>query len=205
MSRARSAGRLQRLIDVAAVLGVLIIVAEPGRSAGISDSLSIAGIITIGQPLTVPECRSTPPVGDADFGGGSACASTDKELGDQFKTIWFRGQPPPVGFMMRASVENGTVTGSSFETLGVSDQADVLARLKAKYGEPTVLETRLLQNALGVRVTSYYAEWETRTVYVQFDGVTDTMDRGWVQIETATDHVAQLKARKRFARGRPKL
>jgi hypothetical protein len=199
----RHRGRL--CLAFVAVLGVLIVVTAPGGSAHIDDSLSIAGVITIGQPLTVPECRSSPPVGAADFGGGSVCVSTDKELGDQFKTVWFRNQPPPVGFLMRAAVDNGIVTGFSFETLGAKDQADVLAQLKAKYGRPAVLERRLLQNAFGVQVTSYYAEWYTRTVYVQFDGVTDTIDRGWVQIETAADHAAQLKARERFARERPKL
>jgi hypothetical protein len=175
-------------------------------SANINDSmLSVAGVITIGTPLSVPECRSSSPIGASDFGGGHVCASIDKELGNEFKRIWFLGQPPPVGFLMRTSVHDGIVTGVSFETLGVRDQADVLSRLKEKYGRPTVFEHRLLKNAFGVRVTSYYAEWATHIVYVQFDGATDTIDRGWVQIETAAAHGEQLKARKEFTRSQPRL
>jgi hypothetical protein len=106
---------------------------------------------------------------------------------------------------MRTRLKNGIVAGISFETLGAKDQVQEMARLRAKYGNPTVLQHRLLENAFGVQVTSLYAEWEGRQVYVQFDGITDTLDRGWVQIETAADRAEQLKARKELARERPKL
>ena len=208
---ARSAGCLHRWVAAARVvfvgtLGVLVIIAAAAQGADPVDLLSIAGVITIGPPLTLPECRSSPPVGGADYGGGNVCVSTDKELGDpSFKTVWFRDQPPPIGFHMRTRLKDGIVAGISFETLGAKDQVQEMARLRAKYGNPTVLQHRLLENAFGVRVTSLYAEWEGRQVYVQFDGITDTLDRGWVQIETAADRAKQLKARKELARERPKL
>jgi hypothetical protein len=190
---------------VSALIIFIACAAASALAASPDDPLTIAGVITIGQPLSIPECHSKAPVGAADFGGGTVYASTDEELGEAFKTVWFRGEPPPVGFHMRVSVQNGVVTGASFETLGVKDQEDVLNRLKAKFGKPSLLERRILQNAFGVRVNSYYAEWEKLEVYVQFDGVTDRIDRGWVMVETAADRAAQLKARKQYAHQRPRL
>lgn len=209
MNPAVSVKAPRRLLQISKTVFLLIAsiacAATTAWAASLDDTLTIAGVITIGQPLSIPECHSKAPVGTADFGGGTVCAITDEELGEDFKTVWFRGEPPPIGFHMRVSVHNGVVTGASLETLGVKDQEDVLDRLKAKYGRPSLLEHRTLQNAFGVRVNSYYAEWEEREVYVQFDGVTDRFDRGWVMVETAADRAAQLKARKQYARQRPGL
>ena len=189
---------------LAAIISGLAALFAASESLQAADDLSIGGV-TLGQPLAIAECRSSPPIAPADYVNGE-CASTEPDLDDpSIKLVWFEGRPPPIGFAMRVYISNGLVDSVSFETLGARDEADVLAALRKKYGQPQTLVRSVVQNAFGVRAVKYHAEWLSRRVFAEFDGIADRIDRGWVKVEPATNHFQQLEERKKFLHARPPL
>jgi hypothetical protein len=180
---------------------------QPAWQLAAADDLTIAGV-TIGMPLAVPECRSYPPAAPAapaDYAGGQ-CAGMDRALDDpSIKLVFFQGHAPPIGFGMRVYLKNGVVSAISFETRGADDQASVMAALRKKFGKPQTFDQQEVQNAFGRRGIRYYAEWLNQRAYVEFRGLTDKFDEGWVRIHSAAAEAVQREERKKLLRERPQL
>ncbi len=68
-----------------------------------------------------------------------------------------------------------------------------MVRLREKFGPPTTFEVVPMQNAYGVKVSKYKAVWDNSQVYVDFDGITDKVDEGWVSIKSAVARTKFLK------------
>jgi hypothetical protein len=190
-----------KTIAAAAIVSVFGV----GSARAADNQLTVAGF-TLGQPLPAAQCKSYPPTADSDYTAGR-CWGTERATNDEhIKLVFFNGAPPPIGFAMRAYTDaNGMLDGLSFETRGVSDEEDVLRALRAKYGKPNVLQTKQFMTGFGARAKGYHAEWSSGQVYVEFDGINDRLDRGWVKIDTAAEHAAHLDAQRRFLQNAPHL
>ena len=78
---------------------------------------------------------------------------------------------------------NGVLIGLHFLTPGVSAQETALEQLKQKYGEPTSLSTRTVQNAFGAKFEAISAVWELKGLRVSFEGVTGKIETGEVLVD----------------------
>jgi hypothetical protein len=79
--------------------------------------------------------------------------------------------------------ENGVLIGLHFLTPGVNAQDLALAQLKEKYGTPTLLEKRGIQNIAGATFQAISAQWKFKDIQVSFEGVTGKIETGEVYID----------------------
>src|SRR5207248_1922437 len=104
--------------------------------------------------------------------------------------IWFPSKESPQllngDLRINAILIDGALEGAVFGTAGGSDtnsQLAVIRELTSKYGKPKSLRKDLLQNAFGMKVYGYTAQWRLSGLTVNFDGAAD-MNGGWLQIFT---------------------
>jgi hypothetical protein len=87
------------------------------------------------------------------------------------------------------SVIDGRVQGISFHTVGLSAQSLVLAALTKKYGKPSTDRMVSKQNSYGAKYDSVVAVWTlTDLITAKFEGVAESLNDGFVKIETPLEH-----------------
>lgn len=171
--------------------------------------------VPLGQPLVVPEC----PKSRADhyeFMPDRLCfqhrflgAVTTTDTSQPYSVIllfphseWpkvLRGRKPTLHIIA------GNVEGISFETSGIDDQDEVLAALKAKYGEPLVLDPQTVQNRMGASFNVFTAAWATETITVSYASTAGRVDSGLVKIQTLKAEAYEKRAQQQSDAARRSL
>jgi hypothetical protein len=108
------------------------------------------------------------------------------------------------GLQADAQVVNGTLESVWFITRGLQSQDLALATLEEKYGKPTRLKEDRKQNAFGAFFISHYAEWRFANLTVVFWGAVDSVDHGFIRIDTKKGSAFRAASLKSFNAG-PKL
>lgn len=184
---------MKRMITVVAALAFLA-AAAPAQTN--TADMTVFGF-RLGEKLSLPECahlkKSTLYLGN----DSSPCferlllpsdkAKWSAPVADETVQIRFPfGRQPSLisGLEIVGQVIAGNLEGLGFNTSGLSAQDRTLAALKDKYGEPAKLLTETKVNALGARFDSMVATWGFENLTVVFQGTTDRIDSGLVNIDT---------------------
>lgn len=117
------------------------------------------------------------------------------------RVIWPLNAYPEVSRFSNAGVLvlDGTIHRVWFWTRGLKFQQDDLARLIDKFGKPTKVDRKNLQNAFGASFESMSASWDLGDSVVSFESYTDDINTGMLVLETnegAEAYRARLNARK---------
>lgn len=167
---------------------------------------NVFGLMKIGEPFTLAECPS------ASYGGykitvekpcwkriGASSDFRDKKkkkkdapttapspMNDTvFVTFPFDEQP---ALSSRSEIVvlivDGALEGLGFNTSGIGNQEYVLAKLKEKYGEPSVYKPLTLQNRLGATFDALEAVWTFDNLIVRFSSAENSLDSGLVNIDS---------------------
>jgi len=88
------------------------------------------------------------------------------------------------GLGISVLIIDGNLEGVGFNTRGVDNADWALKRLKEKYGEPTAVVPRTVQNRMGAAFEAFTASWELPGLYVHFESVSTSLDSGLVNIDT---------------------
>jgi len=102
-------------------------------------------------------------------------------------TIFFPiGQDPSMisGRTILGQLVEGNLESIGFSTRGIENQDEILASLVAKYGDAGTLTEEEKQNAFGATFDSHLAIWSFSNLSVIFQGTTDRVDAGAVNIDT---------------------
>jgi hypothetical protein len=83
-----------------------------------------------------------------------------------------------------AWIAEGKIESVCFDTRGLSDQNQILSALKEKYGRPSSTSEIKKQNTFGATFDSHFAVWKFANLTVIFQGTTDRVDGGLVNIDT---------------------
>jgi hypothetical protein len=79
---------------------------------------------------------------------------------------------------------DGALEAITISTQGdPSSQESVLRLLTGKYGKPSSVRKRVLQNAFGAKFSSYVAIWQFNKLVVYYDGGT-SISNGSIEIST---------------------
>lgn len=157
-----------------------------GSTLNIPDEpVTIAGI-PIGQPFKLKECRTDKfglPVDTRD----KPCWERpyEHQIGKRrdYEILWPNDNRPLGATSVHAFIDKNRLVGISLGTSGVLDQTRVLQALEEKFGPPTSLERRRVENAFGAKFDTYLASWSTSKISVVFQGMYE-FDKGYVLIET---------------------
>ncbi len=87
-------------------------------------------------------------------------------------------------YEMFALVLDGNLEGIGFNTSGVSNAEIVLQKLKEKYGSPSTLIPKKVQNRLGASFDAFDAVWNLQDLVVLFQSVRSSLDSGLINIDT---------------------
>lgn len=82
------------------------------------------------------------------------------------------------------SALDGKVENITLFTEGNSVQDDALAALTKKFGKPNNFKTIMLQNSFGAGSIGYRARWLKGDVMVIFEGISDRINFGKIEIST---------------------
>ena len=95
-------------------------------------------------------------------------------------------QRPPIisGLKITAQIVDGNLESIGFNTMGLQTQDQTLSALKEKYGDPTSLAELKKQNNFGATFDSHFSVWKFEKFTVVFQGTTDRVDSGLVNIDT---------------------
>ncbi len=117
----------------------------------------------------------------------------DGPLGDEkLEIIFANGQEPASFSYIVVYTRSGKVAFLQAETGGISTQAHDLAQVTEKFGEPTRLRVKTVQNNMGVEYEGLIAEWELPSkTYVRLEspatGVGSRgVDKGYLVVQSAT-------------------
>lgn len=88
------------------------------------------------------------------------------------------------GSAILAWISEGTLESVCFDTRGLSDQDQILSELKEKYGRPSSTTEIKKQNSFGATFLSHNVVWKFANLTVVFQGTTDRIDSGLVNIDT---------------------
>lgn len=117
------------------------------------------------------------------------------------------GDAPTYVARQRATilVIDGLVEGIEFDTTGISVQHSALSALKAKFGEPTKFEPKVLQNRMGAKYETFDAAWSLPNLEVNFYGTMSRIDSGEVSILTSKGHDYRKRDRDSSMKNRRQL
>lgn len=161
--------------------------------------------VALAEPFSIPECKRS-SIG-YEYAGKSVCfkrlfdrtKSTAPVTDETVSIVFPLSETPPLlsGNTMTGLIMEGRLEGVGFNTRGIRNQDEVLAALKAKYGEPSGFDPHKVQNRMGASFDTFNALWTTPTLDVMYQSVTTTVDSGLVTVDTkkgAAWRVEQLKA-----------
>ncbi len=157
-----------------------------------SRAESIFGI-ELGAPFTLRNCDKA----DTDMGenkGAGLCNDKHLESTAPWGAIRHNISKPfsmtqfaPWGFQpygFSVTEFEGVVTDITIATYGYDWQEDVLKDLITKFGKPTTIKRVLFQNLFGVKINGIKAHWVKPTYSVEFKGVSEARDTGFIIITT---------------------
>lgn len=87
-------------------------------------------------------------------------------------------------YEMFALVLDGNLEGIGFNTAGIRNAEMVLEKLKEKYGSPSTLVPKKVQNRLGASFDAFDAVWNLQDLVVLFQSVRSSLDSGLINIDT---------------------
>lgn len=163
------------------------LIAAPALAA---EPIAVFGI-TIGSPLTLPECGTRIIAGRTVYNSTHQAVCSEAARPDQTTAdvSWSRvnfpaDQAPLIAKWpyVNAYIYRGVVEGIEFPTAGISSQDVVLDQLRQKFGQPTSLRSVTVQNAMGATFQSHEAEWRLPALRVTFRGSVRSLDMGKVEI-----------------------
>jgi hypothetical protein len=156
----------------------------------VAADLSVFGI-NIGKPLDLPDCEQDGKMDLLNI--KSACVigknTIKKAWGTDDVSFAFPQEALPsyvksLSMGLGAELIDGNVESIAFGTNGESVQDDVFSDLKKKFGKPTSFRKVPLQNRFNVKVIGLEARWHKNGIYVEFNGIEDSIDWGRVEIST---------------------
>lgn len=177
----------------ALLLTVALTMAAPTPQGQPAELPTIVGI-PLGKPLTLPICPAdqhgvaVEPVTDLCYEN----AGVTKAENDWWFDLPEGGSTPPsIRPAGRIHVDDGVVTEIRVWTRGVEGQDQVMDLLTAKFGRPTLVRGRAVQNRMGAQFTSTFATWERPGFLVTFDATGKDLDDGMIFVETAAHAAAE--------------
>jgi hypothetical protein len=186
----------------ALIAGAIIGLLSMGTSAQTRIGAQSVFGFSLGEKLAMPECpfdtQNKFYVDDsrvAAFEGKALSKTTcfehwDNALagqpaGTERVGIKFpEGESPSIAAGVSALLIDGRLESVSIDTAGLSNQDQVMAALKQKYGAPTSTNETKKQNSFGAVFNSHFAVWKFANLTVVFKGTTSHIDSGLVNIET---------------------
>ena len=173
------------------LIGILSLVATVVAGAAKAEAPPVLGM-QLGKPLALPQCEH-------DVIVAAVCQRTDLP-GPDAGVWWIRvpiGGTTP-GFIQApdagcVGVKDGVVNEIVLWTSGVDGQDQALELLSEKFGKPTSLTRRSVQNRMGAKFEAIAAFWARPGYEITLDGVGHDLDGGTVTIET-DDHFKQRMA-----------
>ena len=184
---------MRRILSIVGLIGFLAV----GAFAQVKTADSTVFGLRLSERFSLPECthlkKSELYLGnDTVVCFERLIASSEKgkwksPIVDETVTIRFPfGRGPALSSSDRISgqIVDGNLESIGFNTLGLTVQGATLGALKAKYGEPTKTAEETKQNALGATFDSQVAVWEFENLTVIFQGMTDRIDSGLVNVDT---------------------
>lgn len=160
----------------------------------------------LGKPLDLPECpfKMSSGIKLYEIAPSNTCAEEAKPLNgyDQpVRRITFSQTEAPVivkNWRAFPLEEDGNLIGLHFLTPGANAQQVVLDQFKEKYGPPTRVTSRQLQNAMGASFEAISAVWQLPLLRISFEGITGKIETGEVFIDTPP----AVALREKWAKGR---
>jgi hypothetical protein len=176
------------------LLGILALSAE-AQTQSADDS--VFGM-HLGEKFSIPECVHLKKSNLYAENDSAPCyerigltwgkkAQHDSLLTNDTVTIRFPfSQRPPIisGLKISAQIVDGNLESIGFNTMGLQTQDQTLSALKEKYGDPTSLTELKKQNNFGATFDSHFSVWKFEKFTVVFQGTTDRVDSGLVNIDT---------------------
>lgn len=156
-----------------------------------ADDLSIFGF-NLAKPISFSECKKRDDLYDILI--YNICyermygTNSYKKLDNEFLKIRFPSDSIP-DFLKYGNVDGIIIDGNleriSFYTQGIVSQEYVLEVLTNKYGKPSIIEKKSVQNAMGATFETFDASWnDLEKLYVKFNPTNGEINHGFVSIET---------------------
>lgn len=171
-------------------IALLLSLAVAAPAASFGQNVSVFGF-TLGQPIELQDCpfktvggqKYYPPI------AAKTCIEEAQPLngyGQTVRRIAFAPAERPAivkNFVAFPLELDGVLIGIHFLTPGAASQAEALDQLRQKFGEPTTLTKRMVQNAMGASFEAVSAGWVGPAVKVTFNGITNKLETGEVYID----------------------
>jgi hypothetical protein len=185
----------------------LALVALLVAAAAHANDRTVMGL-TLGEPFTVAECGKrqvgTIVLYDSATSATGPCFKRgylqERETGpiaNGSVRVEFPMSATPSfvsGFAATALVMEGKLEGLMLGTRGVNTQELALDGLTSKFGKPSTLDRRTVQNRMGASFETFDAAWTTSSgLMVTFRAVVGSLDQGVIYVDTfrASDHRAK--------------
>jgi len=201
------------------LIALIVLLASTAFAQGKSPDMTIFGF-RLGDKLTLPECayikkmmiyteNDSAPCYERFYNFREMKQQTIPPVNETIQILFPFGNAPSImaGRKAIAQVVSGKLESISFNVMGLEfrDRDQVLSALKDKYGEPSRIQKEAKQNSFNASVSSLTVDWSfvDLTVSLQ-DVVTDKIDSGLVNIDTAKGSAYRVSLQNRYDTG-PKL
>jgi hypothetical protein len=186
----------------ALIAGIIIGLLALGTSAQTKVFARSVFGLSLGEKLTMPECpfdaRNKFYVDDsrvAAFDGKTLSQTpcfehwdttlAGQPAGTEKVGIKYpEGESPSIAAGVAALLIDSHLESVFIDTAGLSNQDQVMAALKQKYGAPSNTSETKKQNSFGAVFNSHFAVWKLANLTVVFKGTTSDINSGLVSIET---------------------
>lgn len=166
------------------ILTTVLVGAAPFTYA--DGGMSAFGFV-MGKPLDLPACKYSEFL-KYDGAQEKTCIEPEDKNSPSYRSIHFSPEDRPALLStsgVTGTLIDGILEGLNFGTLGYSSKDQTLATLVEKYGKPTRITDRKLQNRYGAKFDTYIAEWDNPDLYVEFTPTFyDSLKEGFLSIET---------------------
>jgi hypothetical protein len=198
------------------LIGLLFAATAVAAPAKIGNA-SVLGI-QLGEKFAVPECSRSKSMRDVEYEYRDTNVCFRLRL-DPFRKFVLPNVPivndqtiklifPQATEMtldVTAEIVDGNVEGIVIGTSGLSTQDEVLAALRAKYGDPSDFQDQREQNAMGAVFDSHTAVWDFDNLRVMFIGTAGRTDKGSISVETNKEIQLVRAWREQMKAAEPKL
>lgn len=184
---------------------VLLTLLLTGTSSSFGQSLNVLGF-ELGKPLDLLECsfKTTGGTKLYEVMPTKTCVEDAAPLngyGQPVRRITFSQSENPIivkNWRAFPLEDGGNLIGLHFLTPGAIAQQLVLEQFKEKYGAPTRVSSRQLQDAMGASYEAISAVWELPLLRISFDGIAGKVETGEVYIDTPQ----AVTLREKWAKGK---
>jgi hypothetical protein len=144
--------------------------------------------VTIGAPLTRPECPKNPSGSYHLTSLQATCWIKDQYRADSVEVWLVDADLVGVDFMrggkLYLGMQDGKVGQIAIPTTGVASQRDAMVALRAKFGAPSRSAVTRAQNAFGAVFSVQTAAWFRPEYTVTFDAADSDLEWGRIEITT---------------------